>query len=429
MKNYRFNFLQSFMLIALLSISTLLSAQFSLSGEFRPRAEYRHGFKTMALPDAEAAFQISQRTRLNVGYTLDNMKFGLSIQDVRLWGETPQLTSVSNRLMIHQAWAEYGFNSHFSAKVGRQELVYDDARIFGNVDWAQQARAHDLLLLKYESSFKLHAGLAFNQQSDQLFTTVYDMTSNYKSMQFLWFNKKFDKLSLSFLALNNGMEFKYAEDGKDKFKSVFSQTIGTHLYYKTDKTTLYGNIYFSTGKDAADRDLQAYNLMAGADYKLNNAWGVGAGYELLSGTSQKEKAANANYTNNSFNPFYGTNHKFNGFMDYFYVGKHINNVGLSDVFVNLNYKYKKASYQLTTHFFAAAADVLKPEQLVETMSNGFGTEVDLSMTYKLNDIASLSAGYSQMFGTETLAVVSGGNHKENSNWAWLMLSFKPVFFK
>ena len=76
MKNYRFNFLQSFMLIALLSISTLLSAQFSLSGEFRPRAEYRHGFKTMALPDAEAAFQISQRTRLNVFYKLDNMKFG-----------------------------------------------------------------------------------------------------------------------------------------------------------------------------------------------------------------------------------------------------------------------------------------------------------------------------------------------------------------
>lgn len=429
MKTYNFRYLKGLLSVALLLVGTLASAQFSLTGEFRPRAEYRHGFKKMSGPDAEAAFQISQRTRLNVGYAYENMKFGITLQDVRLWGETPQLTAVSNRLMIHQAWAEYGFTQNFSAKIGRQELVYDDARIFGNVDWAQQARAHDLLLFKYENSFKLHAGLAFNQQNDQLFTTVYDMTSNYKSMQFLWFNKKIDKLSISLLALNHGMEFKYTENGKDEYKSVFSQTFGTHLNYKTEKATLYGNAYFSAGKDGADRDLQAYNLMAGADFKLNNAWGIGAGYELLSGTSQKEKATNPKYTNNSFNPFYGTNHKFNGFMDYFYVGNHINNVGLSDVFVNLNYKYKKASYQLTTHFFGAAADVLKPMQLVETMSKGFGTELDLSMTYKLNDIASLSAGYSQMFGTETLAVVSGGNHNETSNWVWLMLSFKPMFFK
>ena len=34
--------------------------------------------------------------------------------------------------------------------------------------------------------------------------------------------------------------------------------------------------------------------------------------------------------NNSFTPFYGTNHKFNGHMDYFYVGNHIGNVGLRE---------------------------------------------------------------------------------------------------
>ena len=34
-------------------------------------------------------------------------------------------------------------NEKFAFKVGRQEINYDDARIFGNVDWAMQARSHD----------------------------------------------------------------------------------------------------------------------------------------------------------------------------------------------------------------------------------------------------------------------------------------------
>jgi hypothetical protein len=31
----------------------------------------------------------------------------------------------------------------FSMKLGRQEVIYDNSRIFGNVDWAQQGRSHD----------------------------------------------------------------------------------------------------------------------------------------------------------------------------------------------------------------------------------------------------------------------------------------------
>jgi hypothetical protein len=43
--------------------------------------------------------------------------------------------------------------------------------------------------------------------------------------------------------------------------------------------------------------------------------------------------------------------------------------------------------------------------------------------------ASLTAGYSQMFGTETLQKLRGGDYKQTNNWAWLMISFKPVFIK
>jgi hypothetical protein len=419
-----------FGLIALMIMScSQLFAQFQLSGEFRPRAEYRHGFKNLVNDDDKAAFQISQRTRLNAAYQFENLKFGLTVQDVRLWGETPQLVAASNRMMLHQAWAEYGFNTKFSVKIGRQELVYDDARIFGNVDWAQQARTHDLALFKYEDSFKLHIGLAFNQQNDMLLTTNYDLTSNYKTLQFLWYQRKIGKLGFSMLFLNNGMEFKRTENNEDIYKTVFSQTIGTRLTFKSGKTSLYGNAYYSGGKDASNRALSAYNTMIGIDYDLDNGIGLGAGWELLSGTSQNEKLKNSSYTNKSFNPFYGTNHKFNGFMDYFYVGNHLNSVGLSDLYANLSYKKGKSSYLLTAHFFSAANDVINPSENNKLMSKGLGTEIDFSLAHRLNDYASLSAGYSQMFGTETLSVLRGGDHKANNNWAWLMLTFKPVFLK
>ncbi|MDP3442946.1 MAG: alginate export family protein, partial [Ignavibacteria bacterium] len=389
-------------LIVMLFGANKLVAQFTLSGEFRPRAEFRHGYKSLVFEDDLAAFQISQRTRLNAAYQLDNIKFGLSIQDVRLWGETPQLVQTSNRIMLHQAWAEYGFSPKFSVKLGRQELVYDDARIFGNVDWTQQARTHDLALMRYEGDFKVHIGLAFNQKTDQLKTTVYDLAGNYKAMQFVWFNKKIGKLGVSALFLNNGLERAYTEDSVQKYETVYSQTIGARLTYAAKALSLYGGAYSTSGKDASDHKIVAYNANLGFNYDLKKGFGIGAGWETLSGTSQKEQAADPNYTNMSFNPFYGTNHKFNGFMDYFYVGNHANTVGLNDLYVNLSYKQKKMSCMLTAHFFSAANEVLKPGQTVEVMDNGFGTELDLTVGYKLNEIASFSAGYSQMFGTETL---------------------------
>lgn len=421
-------------IFAFLLGSSVVYAQFSLSGEFRPRAEYRHGFKTLFTDADTAAWQISQRTRLNAQYKVDNLRFGLSIQDVRFWGETPQLVAGSNRMMMHQAWAEYGFSEHVSLKLGRMELVYDDARIFGNVDWAQQARAHDLALLKYEKNYKLHLGIAYNQREDLLKGSMYGLGSNYKSMQFLWYNRSIGKLGMSVLFLNNGMERRFTEQVNgatvNKYKTVFSQTAGTHLNYKAGKLSAYGNFYFTGGKDVTERELKAINVMAGLDYSLNKGFGLGAGWELMSGTSQKEKLDNpANYVNKSFNPFYGTNHKFNGFMDYFYVGNHINNVGLSNLFLNLSYKKGKGSYLITTHFFSAAADVVKPGQPGQLLDKGLGTEIDFSFTYRLNYITTLSGGYSQLFATETMEVLKGGSQKTTQNWAWLMISFRPVFVK
>lgn len=405
----------------------LLTAQLNVTAEYRPRTEYRHGFKTMMNQGDKAAFFTSQRTRLNLDYKGEHTKYLLSIQDIRVWGDHFQLSNTSQQLMMHQAWAEYAFNKRLSLKVGRQELVYDDTRILGNVDWAQQARAHDLALLKYEHNFKIHIGAAFNQTNEKLINTNYP-TTNYKTMQFVWFNQNLSGVNLSLLFLNNGYQY---EDNSTLalgivYKNVFSQTAGGRLTYDMQQLSLATSVYYTGGKDAQSRNLSAYYLAVEANYKPNSAFTMTAGYELLSGTSDFEKVANpSSYVNRSFNPFYGTNHKFNGYMDYFYVGNYLNKNGLNDLYGALNYKKDRFSIGSTIHSFAAANKVRSITG--DEMKTQLGIEVDIYAGLELNDQVKLSVGYSQMFGTSTLERVSGGNSGISNNWAFAMLAYKPKF--
>ena len=414
-------------LIGALSVNHSM-AQFKLSAEYRPRTEYRHGYKAMFTEDDKAAFFISQRMRLNAFYSLDKLKFGLSIQDVRVWGDVAQQSSTSNQLMLSQGWAEYMFTKQFSMKIGRQELKYDDERIFGNVDWLQQGRTHDLALFKYEKNFLFHVGIAFNQESEKTKGTDYNISGNYKTLQFAWFNKKINSLGLSLLFLNNGLQNK-SSAATPVYETAFSQTFGTRLTYDKHAISWYGATYYTTGKDITLRDLSAYYASLGFNAKLNDKWLTGLGWELLSGTSQKEKKANANYTNNSFTPFYGTNHKFNGYMDYFYVGNHLNSVGLNDIFGNITYKKNKFNAAFVPHLFSAANEVLNPSVPGDLMAKYLGIEIDLVAGYKLAENIQLSCGYSQMFGTETLKVLTSGDPSVTNNWAWVMITFKPELIK
>src|SRR6185369_17459681 len=97
-----------------------------------------------------------------------------AIQDVRVWGQD---ASTINRttsdpydgLMIHEAWAEISLVDtgkvvkNFTLKIGRQELLYDDSRLLGNLDWLQQARRHDAIVFKLlNKGWQADAGFAFN---------------------------------------------------------------------------------------------------------------------------------------------------------------------------------------------------------------------------------------------------------------------------
>lgn len=398
--------------ILCLFMGSQVMAQFSLSGEFRPRTEYSHGYSTLATEDQDPSLFTSQRTRLNFDYKMDLLKVGLVLQDVRIWGNQPQ--QVSNEdfaTSVHQAWAEMNLSKTLALKVGRQELAYDDSRIFGHGGWNQQGRSHDVALLKFSGKVNVHLGIAHHENTNRK-NNLYDGPDAYKDLQFLWINRKTDKFNLSLLFLNNGKPVMIGTEQKSKY----SQTFGTHVEVPVDKVAFSGHLYFQRGEDGANKSLSAYDLMAEATYKVTEKSQFLVGYEILSGSdyNQTEK-------NNSFTPFYGTNHKFNGFMDYFYVGNHLNNVGLSDGYVKFATSKNKTAFNADVHFFASAA------KISATADNYLGTELDLTLTQTLNPVTKIAFGYSQMFGTESLQILKGGSKNAFNNWAYLMISVIPKF--
>ena len=417
----------------LLSSISIFGQELSIDADIRPRFEYRHGFHNLVPSGVEPAAFIQQRSRLKFGYKSEKFQMHFSVQDVSIWGDTRQIlpTDSNDSFQLADAWFSLAFNEKWSTKIGRQAIVYDDQRIFGGLDWAMQGRFHDAALIKFKNGqSKLDVGFAFSQDSGSgapgnETSNLYSVTGffSYKAMEYAHFNVKVaEKASLSVLALNT--TFQNIEAGAPVEGFYHRQTFGAHFNGKFGGFGLAFNGYTQTGKANATTDLSAYLVGLETTYKAGKTL-FGLGYELQSGTDQDATDGK----NKSFFPVYGTNHKFNGFMDYFYVGNHANSVGLSDIYGKVVIKTgEKSSLLVKGHYFSAAATLLDNE--TKEADKGLGTEIDLVFTQKLLPYATLKLGYSQMFATESMEFLkSQANPSGLQNWGWAMLVIKPNLLK
>ncbi|WP_237144088.1 alginate export family protein [Pontibacter pamirensis] len=424
----------SFTRLILLATSLLLVsaqaslAQFSLSAEVRPRAEFRDGFKTVQAEGETPAFFIEQRSRLYTNYQTEKLRLQLTLQDVRVWGNTSQIYKADPSLFnVYEAYGEYQFTPRLAVRVGRQELNYDNTRFLGNLDWSQQGRSHDATLLLYAdtSGFAVHAGAAFNQQvpfePGKLEGTFYGGVDNYKTMQYLWLHKEIGGAKFSGLFFNDGRQ-------RTSDSTVFfRQTYGILGEQSLGAIKLGGEFYYQGGKDPAGRTVRAYlaALNATLSTKLTP---ITIGVDYLSGSD-------ANDTRNSaFIPLYGTNHAFYGFMDYFYVGNNHGQAGrtagLADIYLKTNFKLGERSSLLAhLHHFESPATVYAPVEGAGTLSSRLGEEIDLMYNLNVRSDFNLKIGYSQLYATESMEALKGKPGETFNQWAWVMLTFKPVLFK
>lgn len=411
-----------FSLILFLFLLFETQAQIKLSAEIRPRAEFRDGFKRPLLQSENPAFFIEQRSRIYLSYRNEKMDLVLVPQDIRIWGNTDQAGKTDASLTnFQQAWAGFKLNASHRFLVGRMELDYDNARILGNLDWAQQGRSHDLFKYEYNATRnRIHLGLAFNQDANtpeprKLSETYYQGLNNYKSLQFVWFHHDFKQLSTSLIALNEGRQ--YAPD-----TSYFMQTAGFYTQAALPPFSFYGEGYYQTGNNSSGRAKRAFLASLQIAFTPRPAYKIELGNDYLSGDKQGSSRDEA------FDPLYGTHHKFYGYMDYFYVGNGHGNKGLNDLFLKINWSQKSWTLSVDGHRFSAAAAILNEEGTAETRY--LGTELDWTFSYNLAEAVNLKGGYSHLFYTSSMALIKQtGNQSGQSSWAWLMLSFKPTLFQ
>lgn len=427
MKSYKL-FLGLAAIVMLIPLKSF--AQFTVDGQILVRSEFRNGYNKPIQEGLDPAGFIAHRARLQAAYKLDRFNFYMSVQDVRTWGSTSQANISDDFLSVHEAWGELNLGENWKMKLGRQELNYDNFRFLGNLDWALQARSHDFALVKYEKDkAKLHFGGGFNQDGQKLNGNIYTIPNQYRAAQLIRFENSIGKVDYSLLFWNEGRQWTTKDsNGKITDQGVrFRQTLGIPTLRTTIKnTTLSGYFYTQFGEDVAGKKVSAYNASAQVSQLLmsredGKRWRATLGYEIISGSDPGSEK------NNSYTLQYGTNHLYNGYMDWYFVGNTWeNSVGLKDLYIRSRYEFNpKFWVQTDFHSFSAQADPGLPSSSGSS-EKGLGSELDFTFGWIILEAVSLQGGYNRYFLSDTMRGLQSGNLKDQQNWAYLMVVFRPT---
>ena len=223
------------------------------------------------------------------------------------------------------------------------------------------------------------------------------------------------KISAAAIWINDGFEGGTTGD----IWTAYRNTLGGNLWStnKKDPFTFLAYGYYQFGHDRQNRSLSAYLLSATARQRLSEKWSVRIGGDLLSG-SKHDIAADKS---NTFNKLYGTNHSFNGSIEFWAV---LPSRGLIDLYAGTVVELtSKFNVDLSFHRFSTA------QEINTEGGRALGTEIDILANYNVNKQFAVQAGWSGYFGTEGSDILKGKTAVDTRfpQWAYVQLTFKPVF--
>ena len=466
------------LICGLIIVSGNLKAQFTISGEFRPRLEYRDGYSKLRDSSQTPYVDVLGRNRLIFDYKSEKFMAKFSLQQAYVFGENTYSsdTITRNTVNIYEGWFRYSFTKGFALKIGRTELIYDDGRLFGNSNWSAKGASHDVGIFQWEAAangYKGDFGFAINNTAPATpFLTSYPL-KNYKYMGYLYEQKKFfkDKLTFSVLAIldvfqkaNTINNIKTIRRDTLYVTNTNHDTIGTTILTTSTTTStttsyptqLYGRFtfggtagftwknlkvfaagYYQAGHLSDGRTINAGFFGGYASYKVLKPFILLIGYERLSGNDYSNTAA-LKTKSTAFSTLYPTSHGFYGYMDMF--SSQVtsgNSAGLTDLYARaMVMSSEKTSFEATWRTFGLAsgylpATVKKTGDLPYTaVKKNLGSEVDLMFVYKPFNNFEVNAAYCFFLPTSTMEQLNGlktGTSKW-AQYAYIMLTYRPNFF-
>ena len=427
-----------------------MATDFTFSGEYRVRGEYR-GNPTFEEDDLASSL-ILQRVRLTTNaQATDDTSVKITLQDSRQWGiETgsqdsgPSLTDnhSSNFTDLHESYVNVAnlFDTPLSLRVGRQEFNYGDQRLIGPFGWNNNGRSFDAAKLTFSSDAadvdlfgsKINEGIdsalpngAGGSDDDQDF---YGIHATVKSIPN-------NTINVYALLLRDGTTSQIITNNTGVIAGITSQdlyTIGARLAGNVSGLDYTLEVPFQTGSmdsTVTDYDISAWAFAAKAGYKLPTAMKirVGAEFDWASGDDDSTDGDIETFSN-----LFPTNHGHYGFMDqqaWRNMMAWSVNAGI-DVTEQLNLYAAYWSFSLAEDedaWYGAGNWNHAPGSFRAASSSNtedqVGSEIDVVANYKYNSALAAQLGYGHFFVGDFLEQTSNlGSSAEDMDWAYLQLT-------
>jgi len=407
-----------------------------ISLEFRPRTEFRHGYRTlMPYSDTGAAFFTGSRTRLNFAYSTKNFDLYTSLTDVYVWGQNDARSNSgpgNSYFQLFEMYAEPHFSNKFSVRFGRQRISYDNQRLFSENDWRQLGHSHDALKLIYNNkiNFTNEFSTAFNQSKENVFSTKYMPLGfvNYKVLLVDYLNWK---LSKNFVLTTINAADGYQSSDPAKYKTTYMRfTNGGRIEYNSYNWYLTMSGYYQYGKDSSGRKLDAYYIQPEIKYSGIKNLAIRLGFQYMSGqdaTKVYDGNGKPYTTDNSFVPLYTTGHGFNGSLDWFgNFPADLGGAGLVNPYLFFWYTNNKLTVRFDNHLFYSQNNYVYQGSILKKF---LAYENDWRVIYKVNSFITIDGGFSWALPTRAFGIIRKGDYKKTQYWSYVMFRFTPTIGK
>ena len=469
----------------LLATTVAQAADVTFGGEFWTRYEVFERDDFQDQTDADTYIQSRVRLNANVNVN-DSTSAFIQLHSNRTWGDVNETSAgtgpsgLAGTQSVNDATRDVGLHQAYftlknfvglplDVKAGRQEIILDGHRIFGNTLWTMGAHSHDAIRLNHKHD-NMTFSYGFIQEREQASSTTAGATAERDAnnasrelgdtgdtedvtTQFLYTNIAGilgGKLSAMYVYRADGcggrggnqacsgsandihtLGFRQAGqlfglDYRGEYYWQFGDAQGTALAAGMAGTDPAVNGGFANAGADVDRDAYMFGVRVGKQFKnVSMKPKLTLWYDYLSGTSD-EDGKNNNWK--SFSTVYDTGHKFYGLQDVFLgvgnnaAGNGTRGLGLQDAAIKAQINpvagwTLKADY----HVFNTAVGVAGSPLRSGTQGGGvtdssrLGEEIDLTLVTKYNANTKVMFGYSNFTTGEALRNLRGlGN--DDANW-------------
>ena len=361
----------------------------------------------------------------------------IQMQSIRTWGQTNggagtgstagsgnasgTVNDADASVGVHQAYftLKNFLGAPLDAKIGRQEILLDGWRLFGNTIWTAGMQTHDAMSFSHKhdnmSLFLAYISAVENDRTDD----PNDSTDRESYLAHL--NVK-GVLGGQFSGYLNWDSNSSAAAAQTRANDIW--TIGGRQAGKLAGLDYRGEYYYQFGngngqKDGnaatnADREAYMFGLRVGKTFNnVSFKPGVTLWYDYLSGTSDEDQR---NGEWGSFNTLFDTGHKFYGLQDVFLgVGGGGNagtqGLGLQDLALKTKFNPMPGwTLKMDYHWFWTAEsvsansatrglNVADAQAPGTTLNNNLGNELDITAVTKMNANTKVMIGYSHYDAT------------------------------